>query len=111
MRQGPTPSEGTGPEAADSGLYYAYLEASNLDKDDDAVLMWNNIAINGSCLSFAYNMIGGHPGQLFVEVRESASSEWVDVFNVTGWFTLLFSQLFVYVFQHCPKMIQTTQIC
>jgi hypothetical protein len=90
LQKGASPSLGTGPEAAESGFYYAYLEASNLDLGDNAELWWTNIGVNGTCLSFYYNMYGGHLGQLFVEIREGPNEDWIDVFNVTeatetGW--------------------------
>ena len=84
LRKGETPSEGTGPEEADSGAYYAYLEASNLDEGDNAELWWTKLGINGSCLSFAYDMHGGHVGELHVEIRESENDDWVEIYNVTG---------------------------
>ncbi|XP_073240341.1 trypsin-3-like [Porites lutea] len=61
-KRGVTPSGGTGPESDVSGKgYYMYIEASRRKTGDNAKLeLRSGLPTGKSCLSFFYNMHGGH---------------------------------------------------
>ncbi|AXT58996.1 T9SS C-terminal target domain-containing protein [Aquimarina sp. AD10] len=87
---GGTPSNGTGPSAANDGSTYLYVEASG-----NGTGYPNKRAIlNSPCLDFGsltspkltfqYHMVGSAIESLAVEARTNNTGNWVSVFNRTG---------------------------
>jgi V8-like Glu-specific endopeptidase len=80
---GATPSNGTGPTAANDGTYYIYVEASNPNFPSKVAIIespcFDLTAITDPELSFDYHMYGANMGSLEVQVKTSG----------TNWNTLL----------------------
>jgi hypothetical protein len=76
---GPTPSSPTGPDAAYTGQFYIYIEASNPRKRNDTAKIYlpllNDVTSASSlCVSFSYHMFGYHIRelQLFIESADAS---------------------------------------
>ena len=73
---GSTPSGSTGPDAAHSGVKYAYTEASSGASGDFAELYSPYIDISGlttPALTFYYYMYGATMGNLYVDIHDGTS--------------------------------------
>jgi hypothetical protein len=82
---GSTPTAGTGPLAARNGSNYFYVEASDGQINDQAMLISPLIDIsttNDPALEFHYHMHGIHTGKLYTEVYDG--SNWVVIDSITG---------------------------
>ncbi len=86
-RSGTTPSSSTGPNGADEGSFYVYVEASDPNFNKTAIL-------NSPCLDFAagsspdvsfrYQMTGNAVGTLELQSRNAGSSSWSTLFTQSG---------------------------
>ncbi len=83
---GSTPSNGTGPSGAFSGLNYFYVEASSGEEGDVASLYSQYVDIStlsSPGLSFMYHMYGGNTGSLSIDINDNGI--WfLDVFSIVG---------------------------
>jgi subtilisin-like proprotein convertase family protein len=97
QQTGPTSSSDTGPSAAFSGTFYLYVEASGQDEgfpNKTAVLQSPCFEIPSKPasapqawhyrLGFSYHMYGAMMGTLAVEISESTSGSWTQVWSRTG---------------------------
>ncbi|CAE7247273.1 unnamed protein product [Symbiodinium pilosum] len=72
-QSGPTPSSNTGPNAAASGVWYTYVEASGSNNPAKTAI-YESPALDASAsytLTFAYHMLGSRMGSLSVEVGDT----------------------------------------
>ncbi|MEO1254561.1 MAG: T9SS type A sorting domain-containing protein, partial [Bacteroidota bacterium] len=86
-RSGTTPSNGTGPNSAYTGSYYAYIEASSPNYPSKVANLVSD-CIDLSTLpnpefSFRYHMYGGNVGTLRVQVSDNGSN-WSTVWTKSG---------------------------
>lgn len=86
-QSGGTPSSSTGPNAADQGSFYIFVEASDPNFNKTAIL-------NSPCLDFSdgsnptatfrYQMTGDAVGTLRLQARADGSTSWSTVFTKSG---------------------------
>lgn len=82
-----TPTANTGPDAAQSGSYFAYLEATGNNPLRTAELYSPCFDLNYTQspeLTFWYHMNGTHTGSLKVQISTDAGSNWLTVFGKSG---------------------------
>ncbi len=91
LGSGETPSAGTGPSLASDGTYYYFAEASTsnigLGSNAQVIVTSPCIDLNGGVLAdfvFDYHMLGTNTGSLELEVSESTSNTWTNLFTITG---------------------------
>ena len=86
INSGGTPSNNTGPSAANSGTYYIYTEATGNNPSREASLIspcFNLTGIQFPELNFDYHMFGASMGTLFVEASIGGGT-WTTVWSRTG---------------------------
>ena len=85
-----TPSNGTGPESANDGSYYLFVEASGNGAgypDKQAILTspcFDLTQITQATFSFNYHMYGTDMGTLDVEISEDDGATWTSIWTKTG---------------------------
>lgn len=91
MRQGTTPSNGTGPTAANEGSYYLYVEASGNGTgypNKQAILTspcFDLTGKNRANFTFKYHMYGADDmGSIAVEASTDQGATWTQVWRKTG---------------------------
>lgn len=80
-KSGSTPTSLTGPQSADSGSFYAYLESSSAQTGDAAILESTSNGVFDR-LYFSYHMYGSSMGSLYVDLFDDGS--WFTVWQKTG---------------------------
>ncbi|WP_206052130.1 fibronectin type III domain-containing protein [Nonlabens xiamenensis] len=85
---GGTPSTGTGPNQANSGSNYFYIEASSgTAGTSTAILTGPQFDLSGltePSLQFYYHMFGGEIGDLFIEIDDLSGSGWTTLTTLSG---------------------------
>ncbi|TVZ52568.1 M36 family metallopeptidase [Dokdonia sp. Hel_I_53] len=90
VNTGGTPSNGTGPAAANEGTYYIYVEASGDGAgfpNKTAILYspcFDLSGVNGAEASFSYQMTGTAVGTIRLEARDDASQTWTELWVQSG---------------------------
>ncbi|MGH1386368.1 immunoglobulin-like domain-containing protein [Kordia sp.] len=85
-----TPSNGTGPESANDGSYYLFVEASVNGggyPDKQAILTspcFDLTQLTQATFSFNYHMYGTDMGTLDVEISEDDGATWTSIWTKTG---------------------------
>lgn len=90
LNSGGTPSDGTGPAAADEGTFYIYVEASG----EGAGFPNKTATLNSPCFdltgvnqpeaTFSYQMTGNAVGVIYLEARDDASQTWTELWSLSG---------------------------
>ncbi|PWH84827.1 GEVED domain-containing protein [Brumimicrobium oceani] len=84
---GGTPSSTTGPDGANSGSNYFYVEASSGSDGDTAYLTTPTVdvsALTTPSLEFFYHMFGADVDTLAVEVSDDAGATWTNELYIIG---------------------------
>lgn len=85
---GSTPSGGTGPNAAFSGVNYFYTEASSGTAGTSIAILngpqFDLSGLTNPSIQFYYHMFGGQIGDLIVEVDDLTGSGWTALTTVSG---------------------------
>ena len=88
IHTGSTSSNGTGPNGANDGLFYAYFESSNpVASGDSAILISpsiNTSNLNIPALYFHYHMFGNDSMKLKVEYELNNSNSWTKIWEQKG---------------------------
>ncbi|MDC8005721.1 DUF1028 domain-containing protein, partial [Aureisphaera galaxeae] len=83
-----TPSGSTGPNSANQGTFFAYLEASNVTgASDDAAIASPCFEIPAGStaeITFDYHMYGANIGTLALQANTNDGSGWVTLWDRTG---------------------------
>jgi hypothetical protein len=88
-RTGSTSSSNTGPSSAQSGNYYAYVEASGTCSNPPSVSTifspcYNLGAVSTASLSFHYHMYGNTMGSLQLRLSTNGGASWQLLWSRTG---------------------------
>jgi len=87
VNNGGTPSNGTGPTAANDGSYYIYTEASNPNNPNKTAFLtspcFDMISVANPEMSFMYHMSGGGMGTLNLQASISGSP-WQTIWTKSG---------------------------
>lgn len=85
-RNGSTPNANTGPDAAQHGSFYAFINSSHPNRT--AVLQTQNClnlsAVSNPVLEFYYHMYGAQMGELNVEISTNNGVSWTTVWTLSG---------------------------
>lgn len=85
-RSGTTPNANTGPDVAQHGSFYAYINSSSPNRT--AVLQTqkclNLSGVNNPILEFYYHMYGAQMGELNVEISTNNGVSWTTVWTLSG---------------------------
>lgn len=85
-RSGTTPNANTGPDVAQHGSFYAYINSSSPNRT--AVLQTqkclNLSGVNNPILEFYYHMYGAQMGELNVEISTNNGVSWTPVWTLSG---------------------------
>ena len=90
VNSGGTPSNSTGPAAANEGTFYIYVEASGDGAgfpNKTATLnspCFNLAGVNAAEATFSYQMTGNAVGVVRLEARDDASQTWTELWSQTG---------------------------
>jgi hypothetical protein len=85
-RSGATPNANTGPDAAQHGSFYAFINSTHPNRT--AVLQTqkclNLSGVNNPVLEFYYHMYGAQMGELNVEISTNNGVSWTTVWSLSG---------------------------
>jgi len=84
---GGTPSYSTGPRSASNGSHYLYTEASNGNKNKEAILVspcFNLAGVSNAVLTFDYHMNGSTMGMLQAFIIDQNTNQSVTAFTEVG---------------------------
>jgi len=90
INSGGTPSNSTGPTAANEGTFYIYMEVSGDGAgfpNKTAILnspCFNLTGVNGAAATFSYQMTGNAVGTIRLEAREDGSQTWTEIWSQSG---------------------------
>ncbi|SNR44532.1 M36 family metallopeptidase [Dokdonia pacifica] len=90
INSGGTPSNSTGPSAANEGTFYIYMEVSGDGAgfpNKTAILnspCFNLTGVNAPSASFSYQMTGNAVGTVRLEAREDGSQTWTEIWSQSG---------------------------
>ncbi len=83
-QSGPTPTQGTGPNAASDGSYYLFIEANGHNDPPKTAIIEATFDFSSATMpifSFDYHMFGDGMGNLRLYIYDNALSSWVEVWN------------------------------
>ncbi len=89
IRSGNTPSSNTGPNAASSGSYYAYMESSTPNNPNKRAILFSPCydiptTVNRATFSFRYHLYGASTmGSLSLQASLNGNS-WTSIWSVSG---------------------------
>ncbi|WP_299685959.1 M36 family metallopeptidase, partial [uncultured Dokdonia sp.] len=90
INSGGTPSNSTGPAAANEGTFYIYMEVSGDGAgfpNKTAILnspCFNLTGVSSPSASFSYQMTGNSVGTIRLEAREDGSQTWTEIWSQAG---------------------------
>ena len=85
---GGTPSQNTGPTAAQEGNFYVYVETSTPNNPNKTTILnspcFDLTGVNSPVFSFRYHMLGNAVGELKLEASNDDGTTWASVWNKSG---------------------------